>query len=123
MSHRRLANSLFLKVTLAFMLFLDTSNTILQCMTVYRMTVTHFGDMAYLAQGTVFFALQCALPSSTACVLPVPPYFSPAHEDRLADVVPTVTASSASSFSFGASGRSAATSQQRPSCASPRWEP
>jgi hypothetical protein len=48
------------------MLLLDTSNTILQCMTVYRMTVDHFGDMAYLAQGTVFFALQCALPSSTA---------------------------------------------------------
>lgn len=59
-------DSMILKIVLAFMICNDTANTALQCVIVYLITIIHFGDVTFIGQGTVYYALQVLLPSTTA---------------------------------------------------------
>lgn len=59
-------HSIFLKSVILAMFLNDTTNCTLQCVIVYLQSVTHFGDYEFLSKGTVYFALQVLLPSTTA---------------------------------------------------------
>lgn len=57
---------ILLKGVLAFMIAVDIANSALQNVIVYLITITNYGNAAFLAQGTVYYALQVLLPSTTA---------------------------------------------------------